>query len=394
MILPERYKDAKNTDYYKKSVEEINLSYNYLKEFSEEFLIKLFKNFKGLKTLNISSNEMKGGLGNVFIVLKKLYRKRKTNFENLILNKCLLDDSSLYELGELLKCKYCKLKKIVLNNNPYPYNCNLLKKLKNNKSLAQIHLNKDDIYNFSVEDILRIISNTNIRYLYLFKNRFDNFNDFLKIIYRTKIIDKKKVEILKYKIIPNEETGLINLDLSNNEYPIRNHYQIKLLKNIIEETSLYCLDICHILFGINPERYKDAKNTDYYKKSVEEIKEYLEGTKKKYSKIIQDIRINQANKNNSQKKLENNTYYTKYEGSKEIMDILKNKKAIYSAYLKVEAEKIVENDKNNDEKDDNANDNKKEDYIENIMNYLLLKRSEKNLDELKKIKYQKKLIII
>ena len=377
-----------------KSVEEINLSYNYLKEFSEEFLIKLFKNFKGLKTLNISSNEMKGGLGNVFIVLKKLYRKRKTNFENLILNKCLLDDSSLYELGELLKCKYCKLKKIVLNNNPYPYNCNLLKKLKNNKSLAQIHLNKDDIYNFSVEDILRIISNTNIRYLYLFKNRFDNFNDFLKIIYRTKIIDKKKVEILKYKIIPNEETGLINLDLSNNEYPIRNHYQIKLLKNIIEETSLYCLDICHILFGINPERYKDAKNTDYYKKSVEEIKEYLEGTKKKYSKIIQDIRINQANKNNSQKKLENNTYYTKYEGSEEIMDILKNKKAIYSAYLKVEAEKIVENDKNNDEKDDNVNDNKKEDYIENIMNYLLLKRSEKNLDELKKIKYQKKLIII
>lgn len=175
-----------------KSVEEINLSYNYLKEFSEEFLIKLFKNFKGLKTLNISSNEMKGGLGNVFIVLKKLYRKRKTNFENLILNKCLLDDSSLYELGELLKCKYCKLKKIVLNNNPYPYNCNLLKKLKNNKSLAQIHLNKDDIYNFSVEDILRIISNTNIRYLYLFKNRFDNFNDFLKIIYRTKIIDKKR----------------------------------------------------------------------------------------------------------------------------------------------------------------------------------------------------------
>ena len=76
------------------------------------------------------------------------------------------------------------------------------------------------------------------------------------------------------------------------------------------------------------------------------------------------------------------------------MDILKNKKAIYSAYLKVEAEKIVENDKNNDEKDNNANDNKEEDYIENIMNYLLLKRSEKNLDELKKIKYQKKLIII
>ena len=74
---------------------------------------------------------------------------------------------------------------------------------------------------------------------------------------------------------------------------------------------------------------------------------------------------------------EKNKYYTKYEGSEEIMDILKNKKAIYSAYLKVEAEKIVENDKNNDEKDDNANDNKKEDYIENIMNYLLLKRSEK-----------------
>ena len=117
------------------SVEEINLSYNYLKEMSDESLIKILKYFKGLKTLNISNNEIKGGLGNIFLVLKKLYRAKKIKLENLVINKCNLDDTSLYELGNLIKCKYCKLKKLVLNNNSYQRDNNFFKRLKKIKNL-------------------------------------------------------------------------------------------------------------------------------------------------------------------------------------------------------------------------------------------------------------------
>ena len=101
------------------SVESIDISYNYLREISDEFIYKILKHFKGLKTWNISSNEIKGGAASVFVILKKLHRTKKSKLENLILTKCLLDNSSIYELGELLKCRYCKLKMIVLNNNSF-----------------------------------------------------------------------------------------------------------------------------------------------------------------------------------------------------------------------------------------------------------------------------------
>ena len=101
------------------SVESIDISYNYLREISDEFIYKILKHFKGLKTWNISSNEIKEGAVSVFVILKKLHRTKKSKLENLILTKCLLDNSSIYELGELLKCRYCKLKMIVLNNNSF-----------------------------------------------------------------------------------------------------------------------------------------------------------------------------------------------------------------------------------------------------------------------------------
>ena len=105
------------------SVKELHLSFNNLKDISEEFLAK----FKELKTLNLKMNELKGGISIFLMVLKKLYRKGETKLENLCLDKCLLDDSSFYELGELLKCKYCKLKKLYLNKNILPKNINFLK---------------------------------------------------------------------------------------------------------------------------------------------------------------------------------------------------------------------------------------------------------------------------
>ena len=50
------------------SVESIDISYNYLREISDEFIYKILKHFKGLKTLNISSNEIKGGAASIFVI--------------------------------------------------------------------------------------------------------------------------------------------------------------------------------------------------------------------------------------------------------------------------------------------------------------------------------------
>ncbi len=86
-----------------------------------------------------------------------------------------MDDKSFYELGELLKCKYCKLKKLYLNNNILPFNINLLKKMKLNKSLEIIHFNKSNINNENSNDINLIISNTNIKHIYLYRNRLTNY---------------------------------------------------------------------------------------------------------------------------------------------------------------------------------------------------------------------------
>ena len=63
---------------------------------------------------------------------------------------------------------------------------------------------------------MKIISLSNIRTLYLPKNQFSNFNNFLRILFRTKIIKNRAVGV--GNIIINEDTTLINLDLSTNEF--------------------------------------------------------------------------------------------------------------------------------------------------------------------------------
>ena len=361
------------------SVESFDISYNYLKEISEEFLYKILIRFKNLKTLNISSNDIKGGASSIFVILKKLYRTKKTQLENLILNKCLLDNSSLYELGELLKCKYCKLKLLVLNNNSLPKNCRILKKLKQNKILEEIYLNKMDLDNSYVDDILRLISNTNIRYLYLYKNKMNNFNDFLRIISRTKIIKTEEKDKI---IIFNEETSLTNLDLSNNDYFLKNSVQINLLKKLIENTSLYCLDISHILLGPSPEKWTEKSENKNYKYSVDEIKQHLGQIKDNYAKLVRDIRSNTVDVENNSDLEEEMKNIIKDEI---LQGILNDKNAKYSAFLHKVSENII----------------KKEELIENneenvtkMVNYLIYKRAEKKLEDLIHQKHQKKLIII
>ena len=85
------------------SVEVLNLSYNLLKEDCSEYLANILTHLKNLKIINLSSNDLKRGISSFLITLKELYRKGNSNLVSLNLNKCILDDISYYELGELLK---------------------------------------------------------------------------------------------------------------------------------------------------------------------------------------------------------------------------------------------------------------------------------------------------
>ena len=370
------------------TLEYLDLSFNYLRENCEHYLTKLICHFQGLKTLNLSRNEIKKGFTSFFIVLKKLYRKGKTKLENLIINRCLLDDSSFYELGELLKCKYCKLKKLYLNYNKTPENINFLKKLKYNKSLTEIYLIDNDINNNDVNDIMKIISNTHIRYLYLYKNEISNFKNCLRIIYRTKIIqdnynNKKKVD---------NKSFLTNLDLSDNKTFIINSTHIKFLTKIINESTLNCLDISRIIYGDKPNKNKITKEMQNYKKSVDELLNKLDKDKKNYTRVISELK----SKNIDIKRLQNEEDKKTFKNlDDKINEIIKSEKAIFPIYLKKNA-KILIKDENIQSININDTNNKKDikQIEQNLVNYMKLKRTIKDVEQLEEERKAKKLILL
>ena len=377
------------------SLEQLNLSHNYLKDNFEKYLSRLISHLKGLKTLILSSNNLKGCLSSFFIILKKLYRKNKIKLENLILNNCLLDDKSFYELGELLKCKYCKLKKLYLTNNSIPPNINLLKKLKFNKSLEIIHVGRSNINDNNTNDINVIISNTNIKCLYLFRNKLINFNQILRILYRTKLIKNNREENNSYDI--NNKSFLINLDLSNNDIYNKNTRQIKLLIYIIKKTTLYCLDISHILYGPCPKYY--LKNTNYksenYRRHIEMLKTMLEQDKKKHLQIIKDINSYKIDIKRF-KYSEDDTLFNIID-KKVINSIIQDKNAKFPIFLKKKAKeiilKIIEDKENNKDIIDKIYINNKQNE-EKIVNYMVFKKAKYNLTQLYKKNQEKQLIII
>ena len=368
------------------TVEKLNLSSNYLKENSGDFLAEIISHFKGLKSLNLSGNELKGGLSSFFIALKKLYRKRKTKIEVLYLNRCTLDDSSFYELGELIKCKYCKLKKLYLNNNPIPLHINFLKKIKKNKSLIDLYLNENKINKNDIDDINKIISNTNIRNFYLYKNEITNFDDCLKIIYRTKFIKNDNNNNIKNNSI------LMNLDLSNNNFFNKNSQHIKLLTKIANETTLSCLDISHIIYGLNPDKMEKVSKNEIYRKNVETLKNTLEEEKKNNIEIIKEIKSKNIDIKRLEKlNLENMQKYK--ELNYKVYEIIKDEKSKFPLFLKQQANKIIKDEiKNNNEKKSNRDTIKKEDE-KNLINYMMIKKMKQEIKPLLEKRNERKVII-
>ena len=370
------------------SLEELNISFNYLKDISEEYFTKLISHFKGLKSLNLTMNEFKRGVSSLFIVLKKLYRKGKTKLETLFLNRCLFDEATFYELGELLKCKYCKLKKLFLNGNAIPYNINFFKKLKKNKSLTEIYLNKAEIGNNNVDDILKIISTTHIHYLYLYKNKISSFNYLLELLYRTKkVIDNDDIDYNK-----KNESFLTNIDLSNNEIYIKNEGHIELLKNIFKKTTLNCMDISHILLGSNPVKNRIDNNN--YKLKVEKIKKILEDDKNKLNSSARLLRKNEV----TAKRLAQFNNEDMF-NNLDVSEIINNKKAILPVYLREQARIIMNNEENADIrnqfiKDDNIDREQYKNIEDKLVNYITYRLVEKKIKEIKLAKSLAKIILI
>ena len=266
------------------NLEDLNLAYNKMDKNSEIFLSKMISHLKGLKTINLSCNDIGIGLSSFFVMLKQLYRQGKTNLENLIINKCNLDNSSFYELGELIKCKYCGLKRLYLNTNIIPKQANFLRKLKKNKCLSEIMLNKTSINDDNTNEIMRLISNTQLENIYLYKNKISNFNDCLRIIGRTKLIKIIEDE----KDVKKDTSFLFNLDLSDNPCLNLNTSKIDILRSLINDTNLFCLDLAHILLGAKPKDIPDSQENSKYRTEVNKLSEYLNKEKEEYEQNLWD----------------------------------------------------------------------------------------------------------
>ena len=368
------------------SIEELNISCNLIRDDCNYILGKILCHLKGLKTINLSMNNLGRGITYFFIVLKNLYRRNKIKLENLYLNDCNLDESSFYELGRLLNCKFCKLKNLYLNRNNIPSNIKFLKKLKQNKSLTEIYFNSCNIGNEQTESILRIISNTNLQCLYLYNNKFTNFKNALRIIYRTKLINiKNGINEKNQNKMYRDDSLLYNLDLSKIDIFPKNKKYIKLLDKIIDETTLYCLDFSHILLGKELNNPGNKFIESEYQKEVYSLRDKLNEDQKYYMEIIENINSNEISneKLNNYKNIELNEKIMK-----EIDEILLDKNCIYPIFLKIKAKEI----RNNNEIFFEGK-NKKE-IKENLMKYMQCKLSNQKLKKLREKKNQRKLIII
>ena len=380
------------------SVEVLDLSYNYLKEDCSEYLANILSHFKKLKAINLSINDFRRGISSFLVVLKKLYREGKTNLEKLNLSKCILDDIAYYELGELLRCKYCKLKYLYLNLNEIPSSVNFLKKVKKNKSLVGIYFNQNKINNNDSDDIMRIISNTKIECLYIYRNKISDFSQCLRIIYRTKLIkdNDKKGDLDKKPI--RDDSILYNLDISNNICYNKNKNKIELLQNLCDETTLYCLDFSKILYDYNSESYKN-NFSNIYTECVENLKKKLENEQDEYTKSIGDLRRNTIDKERLKNNLSRNIKDYINNIDSQIIDILQNDKASNPIFLKENARNIFNDNNEINNKAINKGTGKfdrgkQKEILTELVNYMKLKRADIRIEDLNEKINSKKFILI
>jgi hypothetical protein len=194
-----------------------------------------------------------------------------------------------------------------------------------------------------------------------------------------------------------EESSLYNLDLSLNFYNNKNAGKITLLNKIIDETNLNCLDLSQILYGPDPSKKFDRiknnnKDLNEYIKSVEKLKNQLDGDQRKYEIIIGELISNKVDKDNI-KNVENyKKEFKQFEPF--ISEIAKNENSRYQIFLKENAKRLIIENK---EIFDPKNKLTKKEFMEiekRLINYMIWKKSDYNLERLNKIRDEKKLIYI
>ena len=358
------------------NVEELNMSSNYLKSDADINLTKLITYFKGLKILVLSHNILKSGLGYFFVTLKSLYRKGQSNLEELYLVNCELDDISLYELGELLKSKYCKLKCLCLNENKIPFDIDFFKALKKNRSLEEIYFYDCDINSERVDEIERIISNTNLQLLYLYKNKIHDFNQYIRILYRTNLIKNQKEKTGNILI---NYPSLFNLNMNNSKCYNQNSEKLDLMLEGFKSTNLSILDLSSVL--VDPHFEDNNVNFKYYTEVIK-ILNYLKEKQKEYKKALNDILVNKVDVEKNEEKLKGKNIKV-YDSNKDIQDIINEENSKYSAFV---IEKI-----NNVIHSTPSFNKERQGEIQKYINY---KKSLNKFRENDKIKELKKLILI
>ena len=360
-----------------RSIEDLNISSNFIKSDADEYLVKIIENLKGLKTFTLSENNIKGGIAPFFSALKNLYRQKKARLETLILNNCRLDNNDFYELGELLKSKYCQLKCLCLNSNKIPPNNNFFKALKKNRSLKEIYLYDCGIDSNKEDEINRIISNTNLESLYLYINQIHDYNQYIRIIYRNSLIKNKKEK--KNKNITCDKSCLFNLSMNGADCFNKNSKKNKLLRKGINRTNLSMLDLISVLKG-----YKIKNEVSIgYSTGARRFREYLEkkldANKALKSEIINcEVDIEKFKKNIK--------YMEEFEKI-DIEYIINNPNSVNRIFIMGEAIKLKSNLSFNNKEEANEK-------IKQFADYIALKRSEKILKKKLRIYNKRKLILI
>ena len=223
------------------------------------------------------------------------------------------------------------------------------------------------------------------------KNKIYNFDNFLRIIYRTKIIKEKNEK----NNIVMKESFLINLDMSFNN-TFKNPKQIILLSKIIQNTTLECLDVSRILFGSNPSLMSDTKEKIKYKEKVEELKEILIKDKNKYLEINEEILENEADI----KEFDNNEDSIFFENLNDYISLIINdENADSPVFLRENAKKIINDEKNTFIREkiytkNKINEIKANEIEQKLVNYMIVKKAKENIINLEKEKKNKKLILI
>ncbi len=183
------------------------------------------------------------------------------------------------------------------------------------------------------------------------------------------------------------ESNFFNLDLSNNDCFNKNNDKILLLSEFVDQTSLYILDLSHVLYGKEPERFlKMNENYKFekYKSCIDSFTKKLEKEQKNYIKRISDI--NYYNMNIKKE----NDFENKELFEQGILSIINNEQSKYPAFINLEVKKVILEFIN--EKKINKEDSQK--IYKNLIDYINLQLSKKKIYELEKEKNSKKAIII